>query len=182
MACDTPVRVSLSFRRTTSFVALLIVLLVAYLSFPPTSTVPWAVGLVLFWPYITFILWAVVPAKYEQGRDALDFTFGAVFVGVFVTIFTVEFVGFLLAHVVLGAKLSEIREHLFILSEPLVWLSPQFLITPEASFMDVCGVMFANSFVIAIPLFLCVKVVKSALRRNQVTQIHIDGSVDHTDD
>jgi len=42
--------------------------------------------------------------------------------------------------------------------------------------------LVGNSFLVAIPVFLCVKVVQIAFRRNRVMQIGIGGSGDDSDD
>ena len=182
MACNEPVRVSWSYRRQTSCIALLVVILIAFATYNRASGGPWIVGLVLFWPLATFVLFAIVPPRYERGYAQPQVTFVTTFLSVFLSVFTVEFTAFLFACLVLGSKPSEIQEHLEMLSEPMRLFSRQFLITPEKSFVDACGVMLGNSFLIAIPVFLCAKVVQYVFRRNRVIQIGIGGSGDQTDD
>jgi hypothetical protein len=163
--------------------ALLVVVLIGLLTYHQRASAgPWIIGLVLLWAYIAFVLSLIVPATYERGYCQPQVTFVSSFLGIFVSFFTVEFVGFLTAYVVLGAKPAEIQEQLEFLSEPLRWFSPQFLITPDKSFLDVCGIMLGNSFLIGIPIFLCAKSVQAVLRRNRVVQIGIDHSIDQTDD
>ena len=105
-----------------------------------------------------------------------------IFLAVFLSVFTVEFIIFLSAYKLLGAQPWELQDYLVELSEPMVLFSQQFLITPKKNFVDACGVMLANSFLIAIPVFLCAKAVPYLLRRNRVTQIGIGTSGDQTDE
>ena len=106
------------------------------------------------WPLITVVLWAILPPSYERGYAQPRITFVTTFLSVFVSVFAIEFVFFLFAYIVLGGKPSEVQEHLEMLSEPMRWFSQQFLITPEKSFVDACGVMLGNSFLVAIPLMV----------------------------
>ena len=162
--------------------ALLVVVLIALATYHQTSAGPWIIGLVLFWLLITFVLSVVVTPSYERGYYQPHVTFVSSFLSLFITIFIVEFVGVLLLYVILGAKPAEIQEQLDMLSVPLGWFSPQFVITPHRSLLDACGIMLGNSFLLGIPFFACVKLVQVALRRNRVVQIGIDRPSDQTDD
>ncbi len=181
-ACDTPVHISWSYRRNTAYTSALCVLLIALATFSSSSGGVWLLGLILFWPLIIVVLWTILPASYERGYDQPRYTFVAAFLTVFVQLFTIEFVAFGIAYILLGAKSSEIQELLFDLSIPLVWFSSQFLLTTNRSFVEACGVMMGNSLLLAIPLFGCVKIVQAAFRRNRVTQIGIGGVTDDSDD
>ncbi len=178
VSCGSPVRISWSYRRQISYIALVIVALIGFATYSHTSTGPWIIGLALFWLWIAFVLSLIIPATYERGQPQLRITFVASFLGVFVTLFTVEFIGFLTAFVLLGANPREVQEQLEFLSEPLRWFSPQFLITPDKSFLDVCGIMLGNSFFLGIPFVLCGKAIQYVMRRNRVVQLGIDHSVE----
>jgi hypothetical protein len=162
--------------------ALAIDALIALATYNRASSGPWIIGLVLFWLLITFVLHIILPATYEPGYPQPRITFVSVFLGMFVTFFLVEFLAFLTLYVALGAKPVELQEHLWIMSEPLVFFDQQFLITPEKTFVDVCGILLGNSFLIGIPVFVSSKVVQFFLRRNRVLQIGIETSFDKTDD
>jgi len=181
-ACNEPVRVTWAYRRQIAYESLLAVALIGIATYKQTSAGPWIIGLVFLWGLIAFALRGVRPATYERGYAQVTITFVGAFLGMFVSLFVVEFVGFLAAGVLVGANRAEIQEHLEMMSLPLAWLSPQFLITPRKSFLDVCGIMLGNSFLIGIPLFLCVKFTQHVLRRGCVVQIGIDHSVDDDKD
>lgn len=162
--------------------ALLVVAVTGFATFGRASGGVWVVGLVLFWPLAAFVLSAIVPPIYERGYTQPHVTFVSILLAVFASVFTVEFVIMLFLHTILGAKPWETSEQLGMLSAPLAFFSRQFLITPETNFVDACGVMLGNSFLIAIPVFVCAKVVPSMLRRNRTTQIGISSSGDQDDD
>jgi hypothetical protein len=182
VSCNQPVRISWSYRRQVSLIALAIVVLIAFATYHQTSAGPWIIGLVLLWLLITFVLSIVVPPTYEPGYLQPQLTFVAAFIGMFLTVFLVEFVGFLTLYIVLGAKPADIQEELEMLSEPLRWFGPQFLITPHKGFLDVCGIILGNSFFIGIPVFLCTRLVQLRLRRGRVLQMGIASPLDETDD
>ena len=124
----------------------------------------------------------VVTPTYEPGYPQPQVTLVTTFLAVFLSFFGVEFLGFLSLYIVLGGRPANIREHLAMLSSPLMWMSPQFLITPDRGFLDAFGIMLGNSFLISLPVFLCVRIVQAVFRRNRVTQIALSGSVDDDDD
>jgi len=99
----------------------------------------------------------------------------------FLTVFAVEFVVFGGLAVLLGSK-QDVAEHMETLSVPLGYFSRAFIIRPDKSFLDVCGILLGNSFLYGLPLYICVTVVRSVLQRSRVTQINIAGSRDITDD
>lgn len=146
MECNQPVRISSSYRRRISLMALLVVVVIGFATYGRASGGVWVVGLVLFWPLAAFVLSAIVQPIYERGYAQPHVTFVSIFLAVFASIFTVEFVILLFLHTILGAKPWETREQLFMLSEPMVFFSQQFLITPETNFVDACGLMLGNSF------------------------------------
>jgi hypothetical protein len=183
VACNEPVRISWSYRRQVAYMALVIDAVVGLATYDQTSAGPWIIGLVLLWVLIAFALQMLVPATYEPGYpQEYRLTFVVAFISTFLSILLVEFVGFLTLFFVVGAKPADVQEQLDTLSVPLVWFSHQFRITPQKNFLDVCGIMLGNSFLLGIPLYVCGKVVHFFLRRNRVVQIGIDGSVDLTDD
>jgi hypothetical protein len=162
--------------------AFLIVVLIGLATYKHGSAGPWIIGLILFWAYLTFVLSVIVPARYERGYYQPQVTLVSSLLTIFMALFLVEFLGFLTAYVVLGAKPGEIQEQLDFLSVPLGWFSSQFVITPNKNFIDVVGIMLGNSFLIAIPVFLCVKGVQAVMRQSRVTQMGISQSIDDTDE
>lgn len=181
VSCKQPVRVSWAYRRYTAYVALLVVLLIALTTYSRMSAGPWIIGLVLFWPLVVLVLYAIIPARYECGYPQPQVTLVTTFLGVFVSFFAVEFLGFLSLYVILGARPAEIKEQLFMLSEPLVFFNRQFLISPDQSFLNCFGIMLGNSLLISLPMFLCAKLVQFIFRRNRVIQIGLSNPVDEND-
>jgi hypothetical protein len=177
VACGEPVRVSWAHRRRISLEALGVVALIALATYRQTSAGPWIVGLALWWLLVAFLMMATRPATYETGYEQPRMTFIAAFLGTFVSMFVCQFVAFLALSFLVGARSADIQELLGMLSVPLAWISPQFLITPKRNFFDVCGIMLGNSFLIALPVFIAVKIVQSTMRRNKTMQIGINGSV-----
>lgn len=182
ISCDQPVRISWSSRRYAAYLASVVVLLAVIATYSRMSGGPWIVGIVVLWPLVLFGMYMVVTPTYEPGYPQPQVTLVTTFLAVFSSLFGVEFLGFLSLYVVLGGRPTEIRELLAMLSEPLMWMSPQFLITPDRGFLDAFGIMLGNSFLISLPVFLCVKIVQAVFRRNRVTQIALTGSVDKDDD
>lgn len=73
----------------------------------------------------------------------------------------------------LRASRDEIREGLDFFSLPLGWFSSGFVIHSQQRFADVCGVIFANAFFYAIPIFLLYHFGRFIIRRNRVTRMDL---------
>ena len=81
----------------------------------------------------------------------------------------------------LGSR-RDLIEQLQGLSFPLGQLWPRFLISPQVSFADVLGVVFANSLFWGLVLLVCFRVAQAGLRRGRVQQIGLSGDVDQDED
>jgi len=84
--------------------------------------------------------------------------------------------------VLLGASQREIKEHFEMLSMPLDWANPTFIIRPDTNIVKVCGIIAFNSFFYAAALFATFKVVRIFLRRGNVTQLRISAKMPEDDD
>ena len=77
---------------------------------------------------------------------------------------------------------QDLYDHFQMLSVPLAWINPNCLITPEKSFLDVCGIILANSYFGAFFLWLCGNGVRAVFRRNRVTRMSITDVPPDSDD
>jgi hypothetical protein len=136
-------------------------------------------GTWLFWLFlsalpINFILNVMLPPWLKEGTFQFRFTFVAAFFLGTIDVFVVVFVIFTIAVLLLGTK-SDVREHLALLSWPLDLISPNFLITPEKSFTDVCGVILGDGLLYGSWLFGCFRLVHWAWRKGRPTQLSLSG-------
>jgi hypothetical protein len=124
----------------------------------------------------------VFPPWLQQGSEQPRITIVSSWLGAALTIFLVEFLGYGSAYVLLGASQREIRELLEILSFPLAWLGPNFLLTREQSFLGLCGVILGNSMFFGFLTLLCYRPVRAAFARNRPTRLSISGEENPTDE
>jgi hypothetical protein len=68
------------------------------------------------------------------------------------------------------------------LSIPLAWISPNFLITPSKNFFDLCGIILGNSAFFGPLMFACYQCVRWAFRRNRPIQLSLSNINPTVDD
>jgi len=161
-----------------TLLTLSILIIIAVSTHTSSSSGTWFLGVVLFWIPLRVAGAKLLPPSFEVGRFQTKFTVMASVFTCALTVFAIEFVLFGWAHLALGASSQELSEHLARISVPLGWVTSAFIIRPDKSFTDVCGIIFANSFFYGIPMFACYRVVRWAHDRDRTVQIGIAGRVD----
>lgn len=181
--CESYVRVSRSYRDWTSLLVFVVIVIVAALTYSPTSSGRWILLLfVLALPMrIAFNL--LIPPTLEKGVLHPRITIVSSILSCAYTVFVVDFLVVGWAYVAFSGPRRELNEHLEMISAPLGMLSAGFVIRPDKSFLDVLGIILGNSLFWGTLMFLCYKTVRSAFNRNRVTQMAItDKPVDDTED
>jgi hypothetical protein len=180
-SCKAEVGLASSYAWFTELLSFASVALLGVVTHTPTSDGGWLFAILLcvipFW--VLFMI--VIPPWLKRGINQPTITFAGAWLGAAATWFLVEFLVFGAAHVLLGASRSENREYLEMLSEPLDRISLNFLLTPEKSFIDVCGVILGNSLFFGAVFFICYHSVRWVFRRSRPTQLSIS-STKTTDD
>ncbi|MGA2966304.1 MAG: hypothetical protein ABSD64_08835 [Terriglobales bacterium] len=156
--------------------------LLAIATYKSTSGGAWLLRVFLSAIPCWFIFMTVVPPWLKQGRNQPRITVVSAWLGAAMTVFLVEFLLLGAAHVLLGASRPELLEHLWMLSMPLAWINPNFLLTPAKSFPDVCGVILGNSVFFGSLMFACYQIVCWAFRRARPTRLSISDSDDTEDE
>jgi hypothetical protein len=123
----------------------------------------------------------MLPPPLAAAPKTQGIPFAACYVAIALTIFIQQFILFGWAAFFLGTK-RDVYEHFQMLSYPLAWINPNFLITPQRSFFDACGIVFANSYFGAFAFWICGNTVGAIFRRNRVTQLSITSSEVDIDD
>lgn len=180
--CGVEFRIAYSYKLWTVIGSGAILLITGYLTYTPQAGGAWLLGLFLLWLPLRLLLMLYFPLKLELGREKFRASYIACVIGTAIALFAVEFVGFGWMGMAVGASKQEMAEHLEFLSVPLGWLSHAFIIRPDKTFLDVCGIILGNSFFYGFGLYICFNVVHAAFRKNRVMQMNISGSIDITDD
>ena len=180
--CHTDIGFAVSYRRFVALLALLMAILIAFASHEPNSGGGWLLGVLLSALPCWFLLVTFIPPWLKRGHTQPRVTFVSAWLGTALSVFLVDFLLFVAAHVLLGATESELREHLEMLSMPLASISKNFLITPGKSFLDVCGVILGNSIFFGSVIYLFYQPVRWAFRRGRPTQLSITDSNASDDD
>jgi len=174
--CHTDIGLAGSYQRCMGLLTLFSVLLLAVVTHKPASGGTWLFGVLLSALPAWVIFLTILPPWLKEGHNQPRLTIVSSWLGAAVTVFFVEFILFLAAYVLLGASQVELVEHLQILSMPLAWVSPNFLITPAKSFLDVCGVILGNSIFFGSLLYAFYQPVRWAFRRTRPTQLSISST------
>lgn len=180
--CQTDLAIADSYRRFVALLTLASVGLLAATTHKADSGGTWILALVASAIPIGLIFLGVIPFWLKEGHSEPKLTLVSSWLVAAMTVFLIEFVGVLSAFVVLGASRREISEHLEMLSYPLAWITPNFLLTRTDSFLDLCGVILGNSVFFGLVLWACYQPVRSAFRRNRPTRLSISGTNDITED
>lgn len=180
--CHADIGLARSYQRVLGLLTLASVSLLAVATHKSTSGGAWLLTVFLSAIPCWFIFVIVVPPWLKQGRNQPRVTLVSAWLGAAMSVFLVEFLLFGAAHVLLGASRRELLEHLEMLSQPLAWISPNFLITPAKSFFDVCGVILGNSVFFGSLIFACYQPVRWAFRRTRPTQLSLSNSNSKEDD
>lgn len=152
--------------------AFVFVLLIGTATYNQESDGTWLLSLAALAIATWFALAVSLPPWLKQGSYQTRFTFGAAYFTAVFEMFLVLFVGYTALISVLGSS-RDIREHLGMLSLPLFWFSKKFLITPESSFPDLCGILLGNSFFYGLVLYVCYQAVHWSMRRSRTTQLSL---------
>jgi len=172
-SCHTDIGIAHSYRACVGLLALASIIRLGVTTYKPTSDGSWLLGVMISAVPLWVLFMALVPPWLKRGHNQPRITFVSSWLGAALTVFLVEFLGFGAAYLVLGASQRELRELLQMLSVPLAWISPNFLITPDKSFLDVCGIILGNSFFFGLPLFACYESVRWFFRKNRPVQLSI---------
>lgn len=79
-------------------------------------------------------------------------------------------------HVLTGSSRSEVSEFLITFSWPLDWITSDFVLDSNKTFLDACGTVVANSFFYAVATFAAWRFVRAILKRNRVIAMNLEPS------
>jgi hypothetical protein len=181
-SCHTDIGLARSYQQYIGVLTFAAVSLLAVATHETSSGGTWLLIVLFSAMPCWIVLMIVVPPWLKQGRNQPRLTIVGSWLTAALSVFLVEFLGFVSAHLLLGASQRELQEHLQILSLPLAWISPNFLITPARSFFDVCGGILGNSIFFGMLIFVFYQPVRWAFRRNRPTQLSISNSNPTKDD
>jgi hypothetical protein len=180
--CHADIGVARSYQRYVALLTFASTVLLGVATHKPTSDGTWLLAVILSSIPLWIVFFTVIPPWLSHGRNQPRITLISSILSVAVSVFVVEFLVFGAAHVLLGASQQELREHLEMLSLPLAWISSNFLITPDKSFLHVCGVILGNSFFLGPPVFACYQSVRWVFRRSRPTRLSISDNASTNDE
>jgi hypothetical protein len=179
--CRAEIGVAYSYRRSAGLLTLAWITVLGIATHNASSDGTWLLGIVLSGALFWLVFVAVVPPWLKKGSDQSRMTLGLIYLSVVASTFVVSFLGFTGMIMLLGNP-GDLQEHLETMSMPLVWMSPNFLITRDKSFPDVCGVLVGNSFFMGLLLFACYQPIRWLRHRNRPTQLSITDQPSTDDD
>jgi hypothetical protein len=180
--CHTDIGAARSYQRCIGLLTLVTIALLAVATHESTSGGAWLLGIFLSAIPCWIMFLNIVPPWLKRGHAQPRITLVSSWLGVALTVFLVEFMGFGALYVFFGSSRRELLEHLAMLSMPLAWISPNFLITPSRTFFDLCGIILGNSAFFGPLMYACYLTVRWAFRRSRPTQLSLSNSDPTTDD
>lgn len=179
--CETRIGLSPSYQRWTLLVVVLSTTAIAWQLRTPSSSGAWLLGMLAVALLLRAAVLGVFPAPLSVAPQSDGIPFAGCYLALALIILIEQFILFGWAIVVMGSR-QDLYDHFQILSYPLAWINPNFLITPQRSFLDVCGILMANSYFGAFAFWLCGNGVRAVFRRNRVTRMTITDAPEDSDD
>lgn len=172
--CHAAVTLANSYIRWVVAFTVAFVIALGILTHQDDSGGTWLFGLFCSAIPIYLILSMMLPPWLKKGTYQFTFSLGQAFIIAVIDIFLVMFVLGTLVILILGSK-ADVRQHLEELSWPLVAISRNFLITPQKTFIDVCGILLGNSAFYGLVWFGCVSWVRWSSRRVRTIRLSLSG-------
>ncbi len=170
--CRAPLYIPSSYFRWVWLLVLAVLTALAIPTYTSEHAGTWFLELLLIALPVRLICGVLVPPPFECGQQRSKLPFVAWYVACCLMIF-VYWTGFGWTHILLGASKDELRDNLNFFSLPLGMVSRGFVLAPQRTFVDVCGILLANCFFYARVLFLLHKFGAFLIRRNRVTRMDL---------
>jgi hypothetical protein len=170
--CHADIGAANSYFRLAELLTFAWIVLVGIITHKSSSGGTWLLGSILSGALFWFVFIVLVSPWLSKGHTQPRITFAVMYLSAVTSMFVVEFLGFGAMILLLG-NASDVRDHLEMLSMPLVWISGNFLITKDKDFSDVCGILLGNSFFLGLLGFACYQPIRWVFRRNRLTQLSI---------
>lgn len=170
--CQTPLHVPPSYFRWIWCPTLVTVGVIGVSTYNSDHAGMWLLVLIFLTLPLRIICGLLVPATFKIGTGKQKIPFIFWYIGL--CVFTIAYWscwGWL--HVLLGASKGEFQENLDIFSLPLGMIGGQFVITPDKTFADVCGILCGNAFFYTLVWFLLYRFGHSLIQRNRVTRLDL---------
>ncbi len=172
--CRTHLRIAGSYELFIGTIGIISAALIGIATHTQASDGAWLLGVIAATAVIYVAALALIPPWLQLGSYQAKLTVVSSFLGATMVMFFVNLTGFG-GFILLAGSKQDLRRHLAMLSAPLTWASPNFLVTPESSYSQMCGVLLGNSFFYGLTFFACYKFVHRAFRRARLTQLSLSG-------
>jgi hypothetical protein len=161
-----------SYFRWVWLLVLTVLALIGISTYNSEHTGTWFFVVMLLALPVRVICGMLVPPRFERGPGRA----GIPFIGWYLICCAFIFLywtGWGWLHVLLGASKDEVQENLNFFSLPLGMVFRGFVLTPQRSFVDLCGILFANCFFYALALYLLYRFGGFLIRRDRVTRMDL---------
>jgi hypothetical protein len=170
--CRAHVRIANSYELFIGAVAITSAALVGIATHTQSSDGTWLLGMIAAMIVSYVVLLVSTPPWLKLGSYQSKWTVAVSFLRIttYMSFFgLLALAGFSLH----AASKEDLQENLEMLSVPLASISRNFLLSPESSLTDICGVVLGNSFLYGLVILACYKFVHRKFRRARVTQLSL---------
>ena len=140
-ACRAKIGIARSYQRCVDLLALASGAILALGTHQPLSGGSWLLGVILATIVLRVFFFTVIPPWLQEGRDHVRISLLSLWVLYSMSALVFQFVGFGLLRMLLSGSADEWREHIDFLSLPLSIVDTNFRLTPNNTFLDLCGVL-----------------------------------------
>jgi hypothetical protein len=179
--CQSRIGLSPNYQRWTLLLVVLLTTVIGWGFRSPSSSGAWLLFMMLTALFLRATMLGVFAPPLSVAPKGEGIPFALCYLTLGLVIFVEQFVLFGWGIVAMGSQ-QDLYDHFQMLSAPLMWINPNFLITPDRTFLDVCGILLANSYFAAFFLWLCGNGVRAVFRRNRVTRMSITDAPSDSDD
>jgi hypothetical protein len=179
--CETRIGLSPNYQRWTLLMVVLLTTAIGWAFRTPSSSGAWLLGMMFIALTLRIVTLAALPAPLSVAPNHEGIPFAGCYLALALIIFIEQFILFGWGIVAMGSR-QDLYDHFQMLSVPLAWINPNFLITPQRGFLDVCGILLANSYFGAFAMWSCANTVRAVFRRNRVTRMSITDAPSDSDD
>jgi hypothetical protein len=174
--CEAEIYVPLLYFRWIWLLVVAALVVVGAITYNQVHPGAWLLGLVFLSIPLRIIFGLLVPPWFETHKlkSGIPFILWYVSFSIFLFIYW-QVLGW--TNILLGASRSEFNDTMGFFSMPLCWVNPRFFITPERSFLDVCGILAGNSFFFAVLAFVAYRAVHARLLANGITRMNLTTEV-----
>jgi hypothetical protein len=175
--CESKLCIPVAYPRLLWLLITIILVVVGMATYSSAHAGTWLLCLIISSIPLRVALGKAIPPWFETGRQQFRFTFLIWYLVMALSV-PLDLIALGWFHLLLGSSRREVSNFLFTCSWPLDWISSDFVLDSNKTFLDACGTVVGNSFFYAVGTFAAWRSVRAILKRSRVTAMNIESRPD----